>query len=120
MTYKILLVDISARNIHFRIQDETIFKAMEEDEITNPSTRKILDDGSAIYSTKVYLTSCDRWIGAKSLLVLCDFGEARTGKDTYEDESAQPHEYRAPEVFLRLPWSTPVDIWSFGCMVGDP
>jgi hypothetical protein len=26
-------------------------------------------------------------------------------------------EYRAPEALLKLPWGTPVDIWSLGVMV---
>lgn len=29
----------------------------------------------------------------------------------------QPVSYRAPEVILDAPWSTPIDIWSFGCIV---
>jgi len=29
----------------------------------------------------------------------------------------QPDGYRAPEVTLEAGWSTPVDIWSFGCIV---
>jgi serine/threonine-protein kinase SRPK3 len=29
----------------------------------------------------------------------------------------QPLELRAPEVILGYPWSTPIDIWSVGCLV---
>ena len=47
----------------------------------------------------------------KSGPVLCDFGEAQTGEDSYT-EHIQPAVYRAPEVFLHLPWGTPVDIWN--------
>lgn len=57
-----------------------------------------------------------RWLGSKSLPVLCDFGEARTGSASYT-QLIQPAVYRAPEVFLHLPWSTPVDIWNLGCLV---
>jgi serine/threonine-protein kinase SRPK3 len=32
-------------------------------------------------------------------------------------EQAQPVLLRAPEVILGYPWSTPVDIWSVGCLV---
>lgn len=91
---------------------------MEEDEMVNPSTRKILNH-STIYATKRFFAPGNRWMGDKRLMVLCDFGEARIGQESYQDESAQPHEYRAPEVFLDVPWSTPADIWSFGCMVRD-
>lgn len=58
----------------------------------------------------------ERWIGSGNRPVLCDFGEARTGKASYT-ELIQPVVYRAPEVFLHLPWGTRVDIWNLGCMV---
>lgn len=32
-------------------------------------------------------------------------------------EEAQPVLLRAPEILLGHPWSTPVDIWSIGCLV---
>ena len=38
---------------------------------------------------------------------------------THKDEF-QPVLLRAPEVILGHPWSTPVDIWSVGCLVSRP
>ncbi|TDL14491.1 kinase-like protein [Rickenella mellea] len=66
--------------------------------------------------TRDHPGSLRRWIGTKSGPVLCDFGEARTGKILHRG-LIQPAVYRAPEVFLHLPWGTPVDIWNLGCMV---
>ena len=48
--------------------------------------------------------------------VLCDFGEARFGKESY-DEDIQPYIYRAPDVILDIPWSYSVDIWNVGVLV---
>jgi serine/threonine protein kinase len=38
--------------------------------------------------------------------------------DNHWLEMVQHSGYRAPEVILQSRWSTPVDIWSFGCVVG--
>jgi hypothetical protein len=35
------------------------------------------------------------------------------------DEHCQAAIVRAPEVTLGYPWSTPVDIWSVGCLVSS-
>ena len=110
-----LAVDLQAKNFLLRIEDPTVLKDGEEAEIEHPSSRKITEQ--AIFETRDLPGPLRRWIGGKSGLVLCDFGEARTGKDSYT-EHVQPAVYRAPEVFLHLPWATPVDIWNFGSMVG--
>ncbi|KDR84395.1 hypothetical protein GALMADRAFT_237244 [Galerina marginata CBS 339.88] len=99
--------DLQARNILLRIEDESVLKEGEEEEIKFPSPRKITEQ-SAIFAMKE--------LPGSSLPVLCDFGEARTGKNTYT-EFIQPAVYRAPEVFLQLPWNTSVDIWNLGCML---
>ncbi|KIM35934.1 hypothetical protein M413DRAFT_78930, partial [Hebeloma cylindrosporum] len=111
-------VDIQPLNILLRIDDETVLKDAEEAEIKSPSARKITEE-SVIFACKDLPGPPRRWIGKKSDLVLCDFGEARTGKDSYTDHIIQPPVYRAPEVFLHLPWGTPVDIWNLGCMIWD-
>ena len=84
-------------------------------EIEDPSTRKITGS-SVVFESRDLPGPICCWIGVKSKPVLCDFGEARTGKDSYT-EHIQLAVYRALEVFLHLPWGTPVDIWSLGCMV---
>jgi len=47
---------------------------------------------------------------------LIDYGSA-VPADTVHQGEAQPVLLRAPEVILGHPWSTPVDIWSVGCLV---
>jgi serine/threonine protein kinase len=108
-------LDLQASNILLRIEDEIILKDAEEAEIKGPSSRKITGQ-SVVFETRDLPGPLRRWIGAKRGPVLCDFGEGRTGKDWYS-EHIQPAAYRAPEVFLHLPWGTPVDIWNLGCMV---
>ena len=111
-----MTLDLQALNILLRIEDETVLKDAEEAEIEDPSPRKITEEESVVFEGRALPGPLRRWIGAKSSPVLCDFGEARTGKDSYA-EHTQPALYRAPEVFLHLPWGTPVDIWNPGCMV---
>jgi serine/threonine-protein kinase SRPK3 len=110
-----LTLDLQPSNILLHIHDETVLKDGEEAEIEHPSARKIIGE-TVVFETRDLPGPVRRWLGGKSRPVLCDFGEARTGKDSYT-EHIQPAVYRAPEVFLHLPWSTPVDIWNLGCMV---
>lgn len=105
------LKDIKADNIMFGVEDDSIFSAFEEREMREPSPRKLVDDGRAIYMSRE-LQMPKNW-GAP---VLCDFGSAVAG-DTEHSEDIQPDIYRAPEVILEAPWSYQVDIWNTGCMV---
>jgi len=109
-------LDIQPKNILLRIADPTVLKDAEEAEIKEPSARKTTEQ-TVIFETRDLPGPVERWIWSGSRPVLCDFGEARTGKDSYTD-LIQPAVYRAPEVFLHLPWGMRVDIWNFGCMVG--
>ena len=54
--------------------------------------------------------------GKSSEVKLIDFGVARY-IGTHTDPYIQSRFYRAPEVMLGLPYSSPVDMWSFGCLV---
>jgi serine/threonine-protein kinase SRPK3 len=110
-----LALDLQAKNILLRIDDPTVLKDAEEAEIEQPSPRKITEQ-TIIFETSDLPGPLRRWIGEASRPVICDFGEARTGKDSYTG-LIQPAVYRAPEAFLHLPWGRPVDIWNFGCMV---
>lgn len=94
----------------FGIQDDSVFTTFEENELQDPSTRKVLDDRTIYLSRD--LQPPKQW-GAP---VLCDFGSAMTG-DCVHTEDIQPDIYRAPEVILEVPWSYEVDIWNAGCMV---
>ncbi|KAF7548878.1 hypothetical protein G7Z17_g6771 [Cylindrodendrum hubeiense] len=109
---QIIHTDIKADNIMFGIEDDSVFSAFEEQELLDPSPRKLVD-GRAIYASRE-LQMPKNW-GAP---VLCDFGAAVAG-DTEHLEDIQPDVYRAPEVILEAPWSYEVDIWNTGCMIWD-
>jgi len=51
-------------------------------------------------------------------ICVADFGNSES-IDEDNIESVQPGLLRAPEVILRHPWSTPIDIWSLGCLIFD-
>ncbi|THD18174.1 Dual specificity tyrosine-phosphorylation-regulated kinase 2, partial [Fasciola hepatica] len=59
-------------------------------------------------------------IGTKNSSDLCviDFGSScYTNKRVYT--YIQSRFYRAPEIILGLPYGTPIDIWSFGCILPE-
>jgi serine/threonine-protein kinase SRPK3 len=94
------------------IEDDAIFKSCEEDEWAEPSLRKI-DDDRIIYATR-QVDIPDN----PSHTVLCDFGDAQFGEETYIGE-VMPDLYRAPEIVLGIPWNEKIDIWSVGLMVSE-
>jgi serine/threonine-protein kinase SRPK3 len=98
-------------NIHLRIEDKSILPFFENAEMTKPSARKS-NGPYTVYDSKGLL-----WTENHGLPVLCDFGEARFGQQSYADYYIQPHPYRAPEVILKIPWSYEVDIWNVGAIV---
>ncbi|KAK7972702.1 kinase-like protein [Apiospora saccharicola] len=102
--------DIKADNIMFGINDDSVFTKFEEQELHDPSPRKLVDDGRVIYLSRELQMPKD-W-GAP---VLCDFGSAVID-DKEHLEDVQPDVYRAPEVILEASWSNKIDIWNTGCM----
>ncbi|KAH9885146.1 serine threonine protein kinase, CMGC group [Xylariomycetidae sp. FL2044] len=110
---RIIHTDIKADNIMFGINDESVFTKFEEEELHDPSPRKVAGDGREIYLSRE-LQMPKRW-GAP---VLCDFGSAVVD-DREHLEDVQPDIYRAPEVILEVPWTNKIDIWNAGCMIWD-
>jgi len=54
----------------------------------------------------------------KSQIKLIDFGSANfEGKQT--STYIQSRFYRAPEVLMQLPYTTAIDMWSFGCVLAE-
>ncbi|KAG6898831.1 hypothetical protein C0993_003729 [Termitomyces sp. T159_Od127] len=96
--------------VAFSVLDET-----EEDEIEHPSRRKVTKQ-TAVFESRGFMPPLRRWMASNDPFVLCNFGKARTGKDSYTG-LIQPALFRAPEVFLCIPWGTLVDVWNLGCMV---
>ncbi|KAK2756125.1 hypothetical protein FQN54_005533 [Arachnomyces sp. PD_36] len=109
---KIVHTDIQDKNILLGVEDESIFSSFEKSELENPSARKIDGDRVIYKSRELQIPK------VHGRPVLCDFGEARTGSDSYH-EDIQPYLYRAPEVLLRMRWDHKVDIWNVGVLIWD-
>ncbi|KFY24247.1 hypothetical protein V491_02231 [Pseudogymnoascus sp. VKM F-3775] len=101
--------DLQERNIILGIEDDSILKEFEINELRNPSRRKVNGD-RIIYKSRGLEISKN-----PGRPVITDFGEARIGQKTYDDD-IQPFQYRAPEVIMDAPWSYKVDIWNVGVM----
>ncbi|RAL03696.1 kinase-like protein [Aspergillus ibericus CBS 121593] len=108
----IIHADIQERNIMMAIEDNSILSDFEEEEKSNPSSRKIAGDRVIYASRKLKKTK------QHGRPTLCDFGQARFGAQTYSGD-IQPYIYRAPEVLLRMPWNEKVDIWNVGVLTWD-
>jgi serine/threonine-protein kinase SRPK3 len=104
--------DIQEDNIMFAVEQSSEWQGVEEAEMAEPSPRKVYKSRT-IHSTR-FLE-----LPTPTTPVLCDFGEARFGKDEYA-EDAMPDLYRAPEILLRVAWAEKVDIWALGLMVKPP
>ena len=96
----------------FAVEETSEWRAVEEAEMADPSPRKIYKD-HAIYATRV------SELPPPTVPVLCDFGEARFGREAY-CEHAIPDLYRAPEILLRIEWNEKIDIWALGLVVSRP
>lgn len=92
------------------IEDTSILADFEEEEKSNPSPRKIVGD-RVIYASRQLRNTKQH-----GRPILCDFGQARFGSNTYTGD-IQPYIYRAPEVVLRMSWNEKVDIWNVGVLV---
>lgn len=90
------------------LEDEAELREVEEEEMSDPSPRKVYKDHT-IYSSRLLGLSA-------GVPVLCDFGEARFGRESY-GEHVLPDLYRAPEILLRIEWDEKIDIWTLGLVV---
>ncbi|KAK3661149.1 hypothetical protein LTR56_000272 [Elasticomyces elasticus] len=107
---KVVHTDLHAENILVGIHSEddaSVFIDMERHESEHPSPRKRVA-GRVIYkSHDMPLTH--------GLPVVSDLSEARGVREgVVFDDLVMPVECRAPEVILDMPWSYPIDVWSFG------
>ncbi|WPH04301.1 CDK4/6, putative [Acrodontium crateriforme] len=104
--------DLQARNVHLRIEDETMLKEFESRERSDPSLRKV-DGQRIIYESRGFMLP-----SKMGRPILCDFGEARYGPPPFVDD-IQPYIYRAPEVILDIPWGVQTDVWNLGVLIWD-
>jgi hypothetical protein len=93
----------------FAVAQSSEWQDVEEAEMADPSPRKV-HKGHIVHSTR------SLELPTPTTPVLCDFGEARFGKDEYT-EDAMPDLYRAPEILLRIAWTEKIDTWALGLMV---
>ena len=92
------------------LDDNSLFKRLEDEEFRCPVHRKQVSSNRTIYLSRMMMPK-------SGPMLLCDFGEARTDAGPYA-EFIMPVGYRAPEVLLYVEWSYPVDIWAVGLTVG--
>ena len=88
--------DLQERNIILGIEDDSILEEYDTNELRIPSPRKV-DGDRIIYKSRGLEITKD-----PGRPVITDFGEARIGQQTYDDD-IQPFQYRAPEVIMDAP-----------------
>ncbi|KAH6627486.1 kinase-like domain-containing protein [Chaetomium tenue] len=109
----IIHADVRLDNIMFECSDESALMRFEQAELDHPSPRKEVN-GRVIHITRMV----DVDTSAMGWPILCDFGSA-VFADKLHDSYAQPRQYRAPEVVLKVPWGHKIDIWNVGCLIWD-
>ncbi|KAI9676668.1 MAG: hypothetical protein M1829_002986 [Trizodia sp. TS-e1964] len=110
----IIHADLQEKNILLGVDDCSVLDDFERQEHENPTPRKI--DGERI----IYESRSLNNTKIPGRPVLTDFGEALLGSNTCMHTGLiQPAQYRAPEVFLEMPWNEKVDIWNVGVMIWD-
>ncbi|RMZ19777.1 hypothetical protein D0859_16231, partial [Hortaea werneckii] len=97
------------------IDDESLLPAFEQEEASNSSPRKVIDDTRTVYGSRKLGLPKDALWGQP---VLCEFGEARTGPGPHKG-LIQPELYRAPEVLFEMGWDSSADIWNVAVMIWD-
>ncbi|KAF4469567.1 kinase domain-containing [Fusarium albosuccineum] len=102
--------DIHPGNLLLGLNDNSLFKKLEDNEFSSPVPRKQLED-RVIYLSRLMKPK----VGP---LLLSDFGEVRLGPGPHAGD-IMPIMYRAPETLLLIQWSYAVDIWSVGLTAWD-
>ncbi|KAJ4213016.1 hypothetical protein NW759_011277 [Fusarium solani] len=102
--------DIHPGNLLLSLEDNSLFKKLEDNEFSDPVPHKELPD-RLIYLSRLMKPK----VGP---LFLSDFGEVRLGAGPHAGD-IMPIMYRAPETLLYIQWSYPVDIWSVGLTAWD-
>jgi serine/threonine-protein kinase SRPK3 len=99
-----VLLDVQMKNIRMRGPKSLVLAQFENDEMEDPTPRKVTPYGDTIYKSRPLQSG----LGS---VQLTGFGEARFGQhENWED--VMPRTYKAPEVLLGMKWSYPVDIWA--------
>ncbi|EMD35517.1 hypothetical protein CERSUDRAFT_53540 [Gelatoporia subvermispora B] len=114
--------DMTSRNVLFRLENA--------DSIVEQYLEK---QPAQYYSLSAPDGSSESIVGSKSQplfdhfpvqhvgdfsVILIDYNSATPNTKRLVDNVQTPS-YQAPEVLLGYPWSTPIDVWSVGCLVSD-
>ncbi|KIY50014.1 putative CDK4/6 [Fistulina hepatica ATCC 64428] len=110
---KLIHTDLQENNIILQLDDPAALGEFEEQELNDPSPRKIVGD-RVIYTSRELQMA----MTAYGQPVLCDFGQARFS-EVQHSGSIQPYQYRAPEVIFGMKWDEKVDIWNLGVIIWD-
>jgi len=110
------IVDLKLSNIMFGVEDESVFKAYEEAEMSNPSRSKTISKVRKLYASRPFRKPHNHAYGSP---ILCDFGEARIGTD-HAHVDIQPEIYKAPEILMETGWTHSADVWNVACLVRSP
>jgi serine/threonine protein kinase len=116
MSILITHVDLKLSNIMFGVEDESVFEAYEEVEMSNPSRSKTISQVRKLYTSRPFRKPQNYGYGPP---ILCDFGEARIGAD-HAHVDIQPEIYKAPEILMETGWNHSADIWNAACLVRSP
>ncbi|PYI10620.1 kinase domain protein [Aspergillus sclerotiicarbonarius CBS 121057] len=110
---EVIHTDLKTDNLMLSLEDSSMLADFATAESETPSPRKLIDQSRIIYCSRKFR----RPTGGRNygLPVLCDFGEARIGKES--GPFVQPHIYRAPEVIFEMPWGSAIDIWNLACLM---
>ncbi|CEL05515.1 hypothetical protein ASPCAL06633 [Aspergillus calidoustus] len=85
--------------------------------VEDPSPRKLIDQSRIVYKSRKFRRPAKG--KGYGFPILCDFGEARIGRNQESGPFVQPHIYRAPEVIFEMRWGSPVDIWNLAGLIWD-
>ncbi|KAH7905119.1 kinase-like domain-containing protein [Hygrophoropsis aurantiaca] len=118
--------------VHTDVKPDNVLVSVAQAELDDAIGRLLEESPSASYEPRIDLElSPDPILTVKSQplpnlglgldtsnlsVCLIDYGHS-TPVGHIPEEGVQPVLLRAPEVILGHPWSTPIDIWSVGCLV---
>lgn len=113
---EIVHTDLRFETITFPIGDQSSAERAEEI-LDNPDAHPTFAWMFEDQATAKYTATYSLYLHDYGPAVISDFGEARIGTSFKWIEYVQPNIMRAPEVELRMDWTSKIDIWNAACLV---